>query len=133
MEHLSNDHKTITISTRIVISHTMKQGILFWVYWKVTSGLVPLVDTWNCYTSYKNEYAGLLVLYLLLFLNHGPIVKICSSENWLNWFHFLSLEGSPLVILIDCMIFLSPFLDVTRMFIATVSFLAQLGSGILCL
>ena len=29
-------------------------------------------------------------------------------------------------ILIDCMIFLSPFLDVTRMSITTVSFLAQL-------
>ena len=25
----------------------------------VTSGLVPLVATWNCQTSYKNEYAGL--------------------------------------------------------------------------
>ena len=36
-------------------------------------------------------------------------------------------------ILIDCMIFLSPFLDVTRMSMSTVSFLAQLGSGILCL
>ena len=35
--------------------------------------------------------------------------------NWLNWFHFLFLEGGLLVILIDCMIFLSPFLDVTRM------------------
>ena len=34
---------------------------------------------------------------------------------WLNWFHFLNLEGGLLVILIDCMIFLSPFLDVTRM------------------
>ena len=32
----------------------------------------------------------------------------------------------------DCMIFLSPFLDVTRMSMSTVSFLAQLNSGILC-
>ena len=53
--------------------------------------------------------------------------------NWLNWFHFLILEGDLLVILIDCMIFLSPFLDVTRMSMSTVSFLAQLDSGILCL
>ena len=53
--------------------------------------------------------------------------------NWLNWFHFLILEGGLLVILIDCMIFLSPFLDVTRMSMSTFSFLAQLGSGILCL
>ena len=32
----------------------------------VMSGLVLLVATWNCQTSYKNEYEGLLVLYLLL-------------------------------------------------------------------
>ena len=38
-----------------------------------------------------------------------------------------------LIILIDCMIFQSPFLDVTRMSMSTVSFLAQLDSGILCL
>ena len=53
--------------------------------------------------------------------------------NWLNWFHFLILEGGLLVILIDCMIFLSPLLDVTRKSMPTVSFLAQLDSGILCL
>ena len=41
--------------------------------------------------------------------------------------------GSVLVILIDCMVFFSPFLDVTRMSMSTVSFLAQLESGILCL
>ena len=53
--------------------------------------------------------------------------------NWLNWFDFLILEGGLLVILIDCMIFLPPFLDVTRMSMSTVSFHAQLHSGILCL
>ena len=37
-----------------------------------------------------------------------------------------------LVILIDCMISLSPFIDVTRMSISTVSFLAHLSYGILC-
>ena len=30
--------------------------------------------------------------------------------KWLNWLHFLILEGGLLVILIECMIFLSPFL-----------------------
>ena len=50
-------------------------------------------------------------------------------QNWLNWFHFLFLEGGLLVILIDCMSFLSPFLDVTSMSISTVS-LAQLDSRI---
>ena len=54
-------------------------------------------------------------------------------QNGLNWFHFLFLEGGLLVILKDCMIFLSPVLDVARMSMSTVSFLAQLNSGILCL
>ena len=55
----------------------------------------------------------------------------CSSE--LAELVPLILEGGILVILTDCMIFLSPFLDVTRMSMSTVSFLAQLDSGILCL
>ena len=33
------------------------------------SGLVLLVATWNCWISYKNGYAGLLVLHLLPLLN----------------------------------------------------------------
>ena len=45
---------------------------------------------------------------------------------------FLILKGL-LVILIDCMVFLSPFLDVTKMSMSIVSFLAKLDSGILCL
>ena len=53
--------------------------------------------------------------------------------NWLNWFYFLVLEGGLLVVLIDSIIFLSPFLDVTRMSMSTVSFLAQLDPGIVCL
>ena len=53
--------------------------------------------------------------------------------NWLNLLHFFIPEGGLVVIVIDCMIFLSPFLDVTRMSMPTVSFLAQLDSGILCL
>ena len=59
--------------------------------------------------------------------------KLDVHLNWPNWFHFLILEGHLLFILIDCMIFLSPFLDVARMSMSTVSFLAQLDSGILCL
>ena len=53
--------------------------------------------------------------------------------NWLNWFHFRILKGGLFVILIDCIIFLLPFIDVTRMSMSTVSFLAQINSGILCL
>ena len=54
--------------------------------------------------------------------------------NWLNWYHFLFLEGGLLAaILIDCMIFLSSFQDVTRMSMSTVFFLVQPDSGVLCL
>ena len=61
------------------------------------------------------------------------ITLVDVLSNWLNWFHFLFLEGGLFVILIECMIFISPFLDVTRMSMSTVSFLAHLVSGILCL
>ena len=43
-------------------------------------------------------------------------------ENWLNWFHFLFVEGGLVVILIDCMAFLSIFIDDTRMSMSTVFF-----------
>ena len=42
--------------------------------------------------------------------------------NWVILFHFLILEGGLLVTLIDCMIFLSPFLDVIRISMSTVFF-----------
>ena len=42
--------------------------------------------------------------------------------NWVNWFHYLFLESGLLVIQIDCMILLSPFLDVLRIFRSTVFF-----------
>ena len=53
--------------------------------------------------------------------------------NWLNWFLFLILNAGLLVILVCCMILLSPFLEVRRMPLSKVSFLAQLDPGNLCL
>ena len=45
--------------------------------WKtvVMSGLVLLFATWNCWISYRNGYAGLLVLHLLPVLNPRLIVE----------------------------------------------------------
>ena len=60
------------------------------------------------------------------------ITLVVVLQNWLNWFHFPFLERCLLIILIDCIIVLSPLLDVTRMSMWTFSFLAQLDSGILC-
>ena len=51
----------------------------------------------------------------------------------LSLFYSLFLKVGLLIILIDCVIFLSPFLDVTKMFMSTASLLVQLDSGILCL
>ena len=49
----------------------------------------------------------------------------CLSELT-QLFYFLILEGGLLVILMDCMIFLLPFLDVIRVSLLAVSFFAQL-------
>ena len=56
----------------------------------------------------------------------------CSSEM-AQLVPLLILVESLLIILIDCMTFLSPFLDVASMSMSRVSFLAQLGSSTLCL
>ena len=66
-------------------------------------------------------------------LAHHQNVASKLLPDWLNRFHFLFLEGGTLVILIDCIIFQSPFLDVTRMSMSTFSFLTQLDSGTLWL
>ena len=47
--------------------------------------------------------------------------------------YYFRRYSSELTQLLNCMNFLSPLLDVTRMSMSTVSFLGQLGSGILCL
>ena len=44
-----------------------------------------------------------------------------SYLNWLNWFHFHILEVGLLLIMIDSMIFWSPFQDVINMYMSTVS------------
>ena len=56
----------------------------------------------------------------------------CSSEL-AQLVPFPFLKGGLLAILIDCMIFVWPFLDVTKMSMPTVSFLTKLDSEILCL
>ena len=75
--------------------------------------------------SHRRNVASLTLFYRYYFGR-------CSSElTQLVPLHFL--ERGPLVILIDCTIFLWPFLNVTSMSMSTVSFLTQLDSGILCL
>lgn len=59
--------------------------------------------------------------------HHGNLASLCFFpiditlvDNYLNWlkcFLFLILMEGQLVFLIDCMIFISPVIDVIRMFI----------------
>ena len=106
----------------------------------VMSGLVLLAASSKCC---RNAYEGQLIIHLLSLLNpwlfatslnlFWSITFVYLYMNCFRWFHFLTFKGSLLVILIDCMIFLPPFLDVIRMSVSTVSFLTQLDSAILCL
>ena len=43
---------------------------------ELKNGLVLLVASWNCFISYTNEYAGLLALPLLPFLNPWLIFEV---------------------------------------------------------
>ena len=44
-----------------------------------------------------------------------PLVDV--HLNWLNWFHLLILAEGPLVILIVCKIFISPFLNLQDVYV----------------
>ena len=59
------------------------------------------------------------------------IILVDVDLNWFSWFQFVILERGSFFRLIDCMIFLPLFLDIIRMSVATVSFLAQLDFRIL--
>ena len=52
--------------------------------------------------------------------------------NWLNCFHFFIVDGGLLVVLIDCMILMSPFLCYEDVYVNSF-FLAELDSEMFCL
>ena len=109
------------------------------------SVLVLLAATWSCYKNYKNGYVGLLCPSLTASLEplaHRNVASLslfsryyfgrCSSE--LTQLVPLPYSGGSSTCYSNRLRdFLSPFLDVTRMSISTVYFLAKLNSGILCL
>ena len=65
---------------------------------------------------YINDLSDDVTCDIPIYADDTTLYFKCDQASYLiNWFHFLSLAGGLLVILIDCMIFLSPFLDVTRM------------------
>ena len=91
-----------------------------------------------CYIPCKYTYctqlsvvmAGLVLLVAVWMLDKLQ-KQLCTSVSLI--FYFLIFMVGPLVLLIDCLIFLSPFLDVIRISMLTFSFLTQLVSGIICL
>ena len=53
-------------------------------------------------------------------LSHSVGITLVDAHlNWLNWLHFPTMVVRPLAFQIGCMIFLSPFLNVIRIFIPT--------------
>ena len=93
--------------------------------------LVHLVPSLMCWISYKNGYMQDCCLYTCCFSGTTSVFPIGINLvgvrlNWLNWLHFLILVGDPLVFLTVSTISLSPFLDVTRRSMSTVSFLVSL-------
>ena len=107
---------TITIGRESLTPDSPKNQICRTVGPSFTTSLEPLAHCWN-------------VASLSLFCRY--YFGRCSSDQAQQVPFCYSWERL-LIILIDSMIFLSPFLD-SWMSMSTVSFLAQLYSGILCL
>ena len=102
----------------------------FWPYLE----LLDKMQKWICKTvgsSLAAFFQSLAHRWNVVFSIGITLVGVYLS--WLNSFHFLILEGGLIVVLIDCMVFLLPFADVTSMSKSTAFFLAKLDSGILCL
>ena len=104
----------------------------------------------SCYLNVidhlQKQVVGLLAQHWLSLFDPWLIVKMWPAQvfyigialvgahlYWLNWIHIFILVGGLFVILIDCMINLSPLIEVIRILISATSFLAQLDYGILCL
>ena len=113
-------------------------------YTVLMSGLVLLVDTWNCSISYKRicRTTGSL---LAASLEPLALYRNIVSLSLLYRYCFDRYSEPAQLIPLPCSqgrsncysdrlhIFLSPFLDVTRISMSTVCFFAQLDYGILCL
>ena len=131
--------RLLCISISLQSYHTSIYGILLshleWFPWLLLGivGQATKMDIQDCWsftccfswTLGSSWKCGQLKSFLDVF------VRCSSGLNQLVPLPFS--KGDQHVVLIDCMIFLSPFLEVTRMSISTVSFLAQLDYGILCL
>ena len=92
-----------------------------WIYRTVSPSLAASLEP----LAHCRNVASLSFFYRYYFSGCSPELAQLAP--------FLILVGGLLIILIDCLIFLSPFLDVTRISMSTVSFLAQLNSEILYL
>ena len=110
----------------------------------VMSRLVFLVATWNCWISYKNDYADCWSFPCCLYWTLAHHWNIASLSLFYRYYfgrwssepvELVPLPYSPgrSIRFSDILHDLSPFLDATRMSVSTGSFAAQLNSGFLCL
>ena len=84
-----------------------------------------------CVFAWNTVVMAELVLLVAVWMLDKLQKLLCTSVSLI--FYFLIFMVGPLVLLIGCMVFLSPFLDVMRISMRTCSFLTQLVPGIICL
>ena len=115
--------------------------------WKNSTGFVWLLAaTWNCQINYKTDMQDCQSFTCHLSWTLGSSLNFRNVASWsLCYWYYFGRCLSELVQMVPlpysrgrsnrlvCMIFLSLFLDVTRISLSTVFFLTQLDSGILCL
>ena len=104
-------------------------NICYYNNWEITT-LNEDEDTGQIWEMVWDWYETRWLYYKGLFLG-VPIFR--ESAYLLSWSHFLTVVADPLIILVDCPIFLSTFLNFVRMSMSIISFLTQLDPGILCL
>ena len=84
-------------------------------------------------SSYLELLDTLLLNPWLIIVMWPASVFSIGIKSFLLVLHLVDYFQNLLNRLTDCIILLSPFLDITRMSMSTVSFLTQLDSGIICL
>ena len=108
----------------LLISICQSMQFCYRVYWQLQISFVHINILWKKPFNDFSFYLSLICFGIAP--SRCALILPKPPKNAPIWFHFPFLEGGLLVTLMDCMIFLSPFLDVPTMSMSTVSFHAQL-------
>ena len=96
----------VTSNCYLNLLDKLQKQLYMYDCWSCTCCLLWTLGSWlNIGQAKSAKYVTLLDLHL----------------NWFYWLHFLILLGDPLVTLISCMIFLSPFVCNIKMNVSIIS------------